>query len=86
MVEGCKLLKAYHVNGEWVESETEEYGDVWCPATGEKIGEVPFPPAEDVDKAVQAKKAYQVWRRTSPLTRARCFFKLKNFLIVVLFL
>ena len=28
-----------YINGEWVYSETKEYGDVWCPATGEKIAE-----------------------------------------------
>jgi malonate-semialdehyde dehydrogenase (acetylating)/methylmalonate-semialdehyde dehydrogenase len=73
-----KRVKNY-INGEWVDSETKEYGDVWCPATGEKIGEVPFSTAKDVDKAVQtAKEAYWEWRCTPPLTRARYFFKLKN--------
>ena len=48
-------LKNY-INGEWVDSKTKEYGEVWCPATGEKIGEVPFSTAEDIDKAVQAAK------------------------------
>jgi len=70
-----------YINGEWVYSETKEYGDVCCPATGEKIGEVPFSTAKDVDKAVQAaKKAYWEWRCTPPLTRARYLFKLKNLL------
>jgi malonate-semialdehyde dehydrogenase (acetylating)/methylmalonate-semialdehyde dehydrogenase len=68
-----------YVNGEWVDSDTKEYGDVWCPATGEKIGEVPFSTASDIDKAVQAaKEAYWEWRCTPPITRARYFFKLKN--------
>jgi malonate-semialdehyde dehydrogenase (acetylating)/methylmalonate-semialdehyde dehydrogenase len=68
-----------YINGEWVDSETKEFGDVWCPATGEKIGEVPFSMAADVDQAVQAaKEAYWEWRCTPPLTRARYFFKLKN--------
>ena len=35
-----KRVKNY-INGKWVESDTKEYGEVWCPATGEKIGEVP---------------------------------------------
>ena len=73
-----KALKNY-INGEWVDSETKEFGDVWCPATGEKIGEVPFSTAADIDKAVQAaKEAYWEWRCTPPLTRARYLFKLKN--------
>jgi malonate-semialdehyde dehydrogenase (acetylating)/methylmalonate-semialdehyde dehydrogenase len=73
-----KRVKNY-INGEWVGSNTKEYGDIWCPATGDKIGEVPFSTAEDIDRAVQAaKKAYWEWRCTPPLTRARYFFKLKE--------
>ena len=73
-----KRVKNY-INGEWVESDTNEYGEVWCPATGEKIGEVPFSTAADVDRAAQAaKKAFWEWRCTPPLTRARYFFNLKN--------
>lgn len=53
-----KRVKNY-INGEWVEPKTKEYGEVWCPATGDKIGEVPFSTAEDINQAVQAaKKAY----------------------------
>ncbi len=73
-----KRVKNY-INGEWVDSETKEFGDVWCPATGEKIAEVPFSTVADMDKAVQAaKEAYWDWRCTPPLTRARYFFKLKD--------
>ncbi len=73
-----KRMKNY-INGEWVDSAAKEFGDIRCPATGEKIGEVPFCPAADIDKAVQAAKAaYWEWRCTPPLTRARYFFKLKN--------
>ncbi|HOP86910.1 MAG TPA: CoA-acylating methylmalonate-semialdehyde dehydrogenase [Syntrophorhabdaceae bacterium] len=68
-----------YINGEWVTSDTEVYGDVYCPATGEKIAEVPFSTASDVDKAVKAaKEAFWDWRCTPPLTRARYFFKLKE--------
>ena len=48
-----KRVKNY-INGEWIDSKTKEYGDIWCPATGEKIGEVPFSTAADIDQAVQA--------------------------------
>ena len=66
-----------YVNGEWVESEAKEFGDVWCPATGEKIAETPFSTAAEVDKAVQAAvNAYWEWRSTPPTTRARYFFRL----------
>ncbi len=68
-----------YINGEWVESEAKEFGDVWCPATGEKIAETPFSTAAEVDRAVQAaKNAFWEWRCTPPLTRARYLFKLKD--------
>jgi len=30
------------INGEWVQSDSSEIGDVWCPAKGEKIAQVPY--------------------------------------------
>lgn len=68
-----------YVNGEWVDSATTEWGDVWCPATGEKIAEVPYSTAADVDAAVKAaREAFWDWRCTPPMTRMRYFFRLKE--------
>lgn len=70
-----------YINGEWVDSNTTEYGDVWNPATGEKIGQVPYSTAEDVDRAVRAARAaFWEWRTTPPLSRARYLFRLKELL------
>lgn len=75
---GLPIMKNF-VNGEWVTSESKNLGDVWCPATGEKIAQVPFSTADELDKAVQAAKAaYPEWRTTPPLTRARYLFRLKE--------
>lgn len=72
------VMKNY-INGEWQASESKALGDVWCPATGEKIAQVPFSTAAEVDKAVQAAKAaYWEWRTTPPLTRSRYLFRLKE--------
>lgn len=72
------VMKNY-VNGEWVSSESSTRGDVWCPATGEKIAEVPYSTAAELDRAVEAAKAaYPEWRHTPPLTRARYLFRLKE--------
>jgi malonate-semialdehyde dehydrogenase (acetylating)/methylmalonate-semialdehyde dehydrogenase len=72
------VMKNY-INGEWQASESKALGDVWCPATGEKISQVPFSTASEVDKAVAAAKAaYFEWRSTPPLTRARYLFRLKD--------
>ena len=72
------IIKNY-INGEWQTSQSKNLGDVWCPATGEKIAQVPFSTAEDVDKAAKAaKEAYAEWRTTPPLSRARYLFRLKE--------
>ncbi|RPJ75856.1 MAG: aldehyde dehydrogenase family protein, partial [Desulfobacteraceae bacterium] len=68
-----------YINGEWVESASKNYGDVWNPAKGEKIARVAYGNREDVDQAVQAAKAaFPEWRATPPLTRARYLFRLKD--------
>jgi len=67
------------VNGEWVLSNSQNLGDVWCPATGEKIATVPYSTGAEVDQAVKAaKEAFWEWRCTPPLTRARYLFRLKE--------
>ncbi len=72
------LVKNY-INGEWVESGSKVLGDVWNPATGEKIASVPYGTKEDVDLAVKAARdVYPEWRETPPLTRARYLFRLRE--------
>jgi len=72
------VLKNY-INDEWVNAESDATGDVWNPATGEKIAVVPYGNQADVDKAVAAAKAaFPAWRKTPPLTRARYLFRLKD--------
>ncbi len=72
------IMKNY-INGEWQTSESKNLGDVWCPATGEKIAQVPFSTEAEVDKAVKAAQAaFAEWRNTPPLTRARYLFRLKE--------
>ncbi len=72
------LVKNY-INGEWVESNGTEIGDIRNPATGEKIAQVVYSTQEDVDKAVQAgQEAFVQWRKTPPLTRARYLFRIKE--------
>ena len=72
------VMKNY-INDEWVESNTTTFGDIRNPALGEKIASVPYGTKEDVDKAVQAAKAaFDDWRTTPPLSRARYLFRLKD--------
>ncbi len=72
------VMKNY-INGEFVESNSSTFGDVWNPALGEKIATVPYGTKEDVDLAVKAAKAaFPEWRQTPPLSRARYLFRLKE--------
>mgnify|MGYP005847513637 CR=1 FL=1 len=70
-------LKNY-IDGEWVESKGR-MEDVVNPATRKVIARVPISTKEEFDAAVEAaKRAFPEWRRTPPLARARCMFRLKE--------
>ncbi len=70
-------LKNY-IDGEWVESSGEML-EVDNPATGEVIARVPLSTPKEVDQAVAAAKAaFEEWRETPPLVRARYMFRLKG--------
>jgi malonate-semialdehyde dehydrogenase (acetylating) / methylmalonate-semialdehyde dehydrogenase len=72
------LMKNF-INGEWVESKSTTFGEIWNPAKAEKIARVAYGTRDDVDLAVQAaKQAFPEWRATPPLNRARYLFRLKD--------
>lgn len=57
----AKLL----INGQFIESKTQEWQDIVNPATQEVIGRVPFATVEEVDAAIQAAQdAFASWRQT----------------------
>ena len=67
------------IGGAWVESSASEWLDDTNPATGEVIARVPLSPRADVDAAVRAGlDAWEEWRETPPLSRARYFFTLRD--------
>jgi len=71
------LLKNF-INGEWVESKGE-VKDVINPATQKTMAKVPMSTRGEVNMAIKAaKEAYPDWRRTTPLARVRCLFRLKE--------
>ncbi|RLC76611.1 MAG: methylmalonate-semialdehyde dehydrogenase (CoA acylating) [Chloroflexi bacterium] len=68
-----------YINGQWVESKTDQFLEVKNPATDEVIAYVPLSTREEVEAAIKAaKEAFWEWRQTPPLVRARYMFKLKN--------
>jgi betaine-aldehyde dehydrogenase len=68
------------IGGEWVDGSTGEMQEIWNPATGEVIAEVPKASAEDVDRAVQAaKRAFEeTWFDSTPGERQRALLKLAD--------
>jgi len=78
-IKGVPLVKNF-IDGEWVESKGE-IRDVVNPAKYEVIAKVPISTKDEIDTAVEAAKAaFPDWRRTTPLARARCLFRLKELL------
>ena len=75
-VKATLRLKNYAV-GEWAESEGGK--DVVNPATGKTVAQVPISTKDEINAAVQAaKEAFPDRRRTPPVARARCLFRLKE--------
>ncbi len=60
-----------YIGGEWVDSSDGATIDVFCPANGEKISQIPDATKEDVDKAVDAAwKAFETWSKTDKAERS----------------
>jgi len=69
-----------YIDGEWVASGGETK-HVVNPTTQKTIAEVPISTKGELDAAVEAaKEAYPDWRRTPPVARARCLFRLRDLL------
>ena len=78
-IKSALQLKNY-IDGEWVDPEGETK-DVVNPATLKTVAKVPISTKEELDEAVEAaKEAFYDWRRTPPLARARCLFRLRDLL------
>lgn len=79
MVKAGKLKN--YINGEWVESKTTQYEEVYNPATKEVIALVPHSTKEDVEYATEvAKKAFEKWSRVPVQKRARVLFNFHQLL------
>ena len=69
----------HFIGGERVAGESNRFGDIYNPATGQIQARVPFATAGEVDKAVQAAKAaFPGWAETPPAQRARVLFRYRD--------
>ena len=77
----AEILKVF-INGQFVESKTDKYFDVYNPSTGEIIAKAPCCTAEEVQYAVQtAKAAFPAWKKTPVVKRTQILFKVRELLI-----
>ncbi|HEX3098662.1 MAG TPA: NAD-dependent succinate-semialdehyde dehydrogenase [Usitatibacter sp.] len=65
-----------YINGQFLKGGGRREQDVFNPATDEVVGKLPHASKEDLDLALaSAQKAFQSWRKSSPLERSRILRK-----------
>ncbi|BBI32151.1 CoA-acylating methylmalonate-semialdehyde dehydrogenase [Cohnella abietis] len=70
------------IDGQWVQSASNDTEAVYQPATGEIIAYTPLSSQEDVDRGVQAaKNAFSSWSQTPVPKRARVLFRYQQLLV-----
>ncbi|NLW78976.1 MAG: CoA-acylating methylmalonate-semialdehyde dehydrogenase [Ruminococcaceae bacterium] len=73
-------LKCY-INGQWVESKTTKYMDVFNPSTGEVMAQAPCCTPDEVEQAIQAAAAaFPAWSETPVMRRVQVLYKLRDLL------
>ena len=67
----------YHfIDGKKVDGESNRFGDVFNPATGDVAAQAPYASTHEVRRAVEAAKAaFPGWAATPPAQRARILFR-----------
>ncbi|MEJ8303039.1 methylmalonate-semialdehyde dehydrogenase [Saccharibacillus sacchari] len=76
----ARKLKNY-VGGQWIESRTAQYENVYNPATKELICQVPLSTREDLEHAAEvAQAAFEKWKKVAVPRRARILFNYQQLL------
>ncbi|WP_156291381.1 CoA-acylating methylmalonate-semialdehyde dehydrogenase [Oceanobacillus salinisoli] len=72
----------HYINGEKVKGNSERFGYVYSPSTGQKIATVPYATADEVDETIQlAKRAFVEWSRTSVGKRVEVLHRFRQLLV-----
>ncbi|MBN9475615.1 MAG: NAD-dependent succinate-semialdehyde dehydrogenase [Bordetella sp. SCN 67-23] len=67
---------ALYIDGEFIQGGDRREQDVVNPATGEVLGKLPHASRADLDRALAAaQRAFESWKKTSPLERSRILRK-----------
>ncbi|WP_313128112.1 CoA-acylating methylmalonate-semialdehyde dehydrogenase [Anaerocolumna sp.] len=72
----------YFVGGQYRESKTDKYYDVYNPSTGEITAKVPCCTKEEVEEVISvAKEAYQSWSKVPVIKRVQTLYNVRDLLI-----
>lgn len=75
-----KKLK-FFVGGEWLESKTTKYMDVYNPSTGEVLAKAPCCTEDEVNFAIKsASDAFPKWSQTPVMKRVQVLYKFRDLL------
>lgn len=67
------------INGQYVESKTDEWINNYNPATNQLISRVPCATREEMDAAFQAAQdAFPAWKEKSVLSRQQIMFQFRD--------
>jgi malonate-semialdehyde dehydrogenase (acetylating)/methylmalonate-semialdehyde dehydrogenase len=77
------MVLSHFIDGQRVSGESNRFGDVFNPATGEVASIAPYASSHEVRKAVEsAKAAFPAWSATPAAQRARILFRFRDLLEV----
>ena len=71
----------YFVNGQWLDSKTDKYMDIYNPSTGEVIAKTPCCTVDEVNSAIAAASAaFPAWSQTPVMKRVQVLFNFRDLL------
>ena len=69
----------YFAEGQWLESKSGKYMDIYDPSRGEVIAQTPCCTEEEVIRAIQsAKAAFPAWSETPVMKRAQVLYRFRD--------
>ena len=72
----------YFAGGQWKDSETSRYMDIYDPSTGEVIAKTPCCTQKEVEEAIaKAAEAFKGWSQTPVMKRVQVLYRLRELLI-----
>lgn len=72
----------YFVGGEYRESKTTKFNDIYNPSTGEVVAKAPCCTKEEVEEAIAiANEAYKTWSRVPVIKRTQIMYRIRELIL-----